>query len=88
MRPCSTNHSFQPKLPITKVLVPSLCRESIYSPKFNEIYPAVSLKAPYKVLPFSEIILKRVSFSSPSPLPPYPFQTFVGLREPQDKYST
>ena len=76
MRPRSTNHPFQPKLPITKVLVPLLYRESIASPKFTEIHPAISLIAPYKVLPVSEIILKRASFSSP-------FQTFVGLHEPQ-----
>ena len=47
----------------------------LYSPKFTEIHPAVSLIVPYKVLPVSEIILKRASFSSPSPPP---FQTFVG----------
>ena len=52
---------------------------------FNEIHPAVSLIVPYKMLPFSEIILKRAPFFSPLPPPPpspYPFQTFVGLREP------
>ena len=73
MRPRLTNHPFQPKLPITKVLVPLLYRESIASPKFTEIHPAISLIAPYKVLPVSEIILKRASFSSPSP--PSSFQT-------------
>ena len=44
----------------------------------ENLQPAISLIAPYKVLPFSEIILKLVLFSSPLP----PFQTFMGLREP------
>ena len=42
------------------------------------MHPAISLILPYKVLPVNKIILKRASFSSPSP----PFQTFRGLREP------
>ena len=47
---------------------------------FTEIHLAVSLRVPYKVLPFSEIILKRMSFSSYPP-PSYSFHTVVGLCE-------
>ena len=78
---CATNHPFQPKPPITKVLVPSLYRESIARSSLKSIQPFL-----YKVLPVNKIILKRASFSSPlppSPPSPPPFQTFVGLREPR-----
>ena len=51
----------------------------IYSLKFTEIYPAISLIVPYKALPFNEIIIKRTSFFSISIST---IQTFVGLREP------
>lgn len=39
MRPRSTNHPFQPKPPITKVSVPSLCRESIARSSLKSIQP-------------------------------------------------
>ena len=62
LAPMPNKPSFQPKLPITKVLVPTMCGEYNFSLKFTEVHPAVSLIVPYKLLPFNEIIIKCASF--------------------------
>ena len=74
-----TNHLLQLKPAITKVLVPSLCREYSYSLKFTEIHPAVSLMAPYKVLPFNEIIIKHAAFFSSISILSFHSTLFVGI---------
>ena len=52
--------------------------------KFTEIHPAISLIAPYKVLPFNEIIIKCALYFF---LHHLHFRHFHGLHEPHDKYS-